>query len=68
MERTTHGGNGSQITSSFNSIMGQPKIDVYTYYEYVQFKRARFNCIDTGYDEKTGRIIRMKFEFNGKFE
>ncbi|MCI8759862.1 MAG: hypothetical protein HFJ34_01845 [Clostridia bacterium] len=48
--------------------MGQPKIDVYTYYEYVQFKRARFNCIDTGYDEKTGRIIRMKFEFNGKFE
>lgn len=61
-------GTDSQINSSFHTIMAQPKVDVYTYYEYVQFKRARFDCIDTKYDSQTGRIIRMEFEFNGKFE
>lgn len=49
--------------------------DVYQYYEYVQFKRAKFNCqknsySDTNikYNEKTGRIIEMNFKFTGKFE
>lgn len=34
------------------------KNDVYTYYEYVQFKRAYFNCTKTTYNDKTGRVIR----------
>lgn len=42
--------------------------DVYKYYELVQFKRAYFNCISTTYNEKTGRITSMTFEFNGKFQ
>ena len=49
--------------------------DVYKYYEYVQFKRAKFNCernsySDTNikYNEQTGRIIEMNFKFTGKFE
>lgn len=41
--------------------------DVYTYYEYVQFKRARFNCTGTSYNKNTGRIIELDFEFTGKF-
>lgn len=41
---------------------------VYTYYEYIQFKRAKFNCINVEYNQQTGRIIKMEFEFNGKFE
>lgn len=41
--------------------------DVYEYYEYVQFKRARFNCTGTSYNKNTGRIIELKFEFTGKF-
>ena len=41
--------------------------DVYTYYEYVQFKRAYFDCKDIEYDSNTGRITKMTFEFNGKF-
>ena len=41
---------------------------IYPYYEYVQFKRARFNCTEAKYNEKTGRMISMKFEFTGKFE
>ncbi len=48
---------------------------VYQYYEYVQFKRARFNCeknkysnTNVKYNQKTGRIIEMNFKFTGKFE
>ena len=46
----------------------QIRNDVYTYYEYVQFKRARFDCEKVEYSQKTGRIIRMEFKFTGKFE
>ncbi len=41
--------------------------DAYTYYEYVQFKRGHFDCKDIDYDSNTGRITKMIFEFNGKF-
>lgn len=41
---------------------------VYSYYEYVQFKRANFNCINSIYDPDTGRIIYLEFQFNGKIQ
>lgn len=49
--------------------------EVYKYREYVLFKRAYFDCTsltrngESGvtYDEKNGRIIKMEFKFNGKF-
>lgn len=44
------------------------KSDVYTYSEYIQFKRAKFDCKNPDYDPKTGRIIKMEFEFTGKFQ
>ena len=45
------------------------KEDVDLYSEYVQFKRARFDCITNSviYNEQ-GRIINMEFKFTGKFE
>lgn len=39
--------------------------DTLIYYEYVQFKRAYFDCTDTAYDKNTGRIVNMKFECTG---
>lgn len=45
----------------------QIKSDTLIYYQYSQFKRAHFKCTKTEYDEKTGRIINMQFEFTGKF-
>ena len=41
---------------------------VYAYYEYIQFKRAHFDCIGTNYDSNTGRILYLEFQFNGKIE
>ncbi len=55
-----------KYSSQINTPINQNNI--YTYYEYMQFKRARFNCEKTEYNPKTGRIIKMKFEFNGKIE
>ncbi len=42
--------------------------EVYTYYEYVQFKRARFDCYNVEYNSKTGRVVKMEFRFTGKFQ
>lgn len=48
---------------------------VYQYYEYVQFKRAKFNCEanrystnNIKYNSETGRIVEINFKFTGKFE
>lgn len=42
--------------------------DVYKYREYIQFKRAKFDCKKADYNENTGRIVSMIFESTGKFE
>ena len=44
----------------------QIRNDIYKYYEYVQFKRAYFNCTSAEYNKNTGRITKMTFETNGK--
>lgn len=42
---------------------------IYTYYEFIQFKRAIFECTNVGYDYgRTGRITSMSFDFTGKFK
>ena len=56
--------------SSFEEIKedSEKREEVYKYREYVQFKRAKFNCTSAVYDDKgTGRIISMEFVSNGKF-
>lgn len=54
--------------SDWSSIApgSQIRTDIYTYYEYVQFKRAYFDCTETKYSSQTGRVISMKFKFNGR--
>ena len=36
------------------------------YYQYTQFKRAYFNCINVQYDSQTGRVCEMEFVINTK--
>ena len=55
------------LRNSKNSNI-EPYKDICTYYEYVQFKRAHFDCTGSEYNEKTGRIIELDFKFNGKIE
>ncbi len=67
---------------TFNKISSRKKIadnlsnlddikeEIYKYQEYVNFKKLHFDCVDGSakYNKTTGRIIEMKFEFNGKME
>ena len=41
--------------------------DILRYYQYVQLKRAHFDCESLTYGDD-GRVERFIFEFNGKFE
>lgn len=59
--------NASQIERFFQQIQAQ-KEHVFLYHEYVQFKRAKFDCQKSVYDPQTGRIQSMEFIFTGKFE
>ena len=58
-----------KTVSNFKEIDGKSQIrqDVYMYYEYIQFKRAHFDCEKVEYNNETGRITKMEFKFNGKF-
>lgn len=56
----------TQIRNAWNTLQSY-KDDVYKYYEYVQFKRARFNCTDVKYNQNTGRVVSMTFEFTNRF-
>lgn len=56
------------INLQFNTMINENKDKVYKYYEYVQFKRARFECVNTEYNQETGRIKLMEFRFTGRFE
>lgn len=51
-----------------NRTLESEKGRVYKYYEYVQFKRAKFNPIESElkYDKVTGRVYQMKFNFTGE--
>ncbi len=51
--------------SSYGISLAGVKEDALYYYEYVQFKRAKFKCVETKNDKHTGRIINMKFECTG---
>lgn len=44
----------------------QVKKDCLKYYQYIQFKRAHFNCTNLTYEN--GRIKSFEFKFNGTFE
>ena len=49
----------NKSTINFNEV----KEDTKKYYQYTQFKKAYFNCINREYDQNTGRIVSMTFEF-----
>ena len=41
---------------------------MYKYYEYYQFKKAKFDCDIVTYNNVSGRIDKMVFNFNGTIE
>lgn len=64
--QTDSGKNREQYNQVINTEQNKEKI--YTYYEFMQFKRARFKCTGVTYNKKTGRITQMSFEYTEKME
>lgn len=58
----------TQRDISWNDIKpgGKVREDIYKYYEHVEFKRLHFKCIGIEYNQKTGRIVKMDFEYKDK--
>ena len=55
--------------SKYEDIPNDIKSDkVYQYYEYYQFKRGKFNCSALNFDNITGRVSQIVFEFTGDIE
>lgn len=50
--------------TNYNELLGC-KNDIYIYYEYTQFKRGVFKCMNLTYDQPTGRVSSMEFTFSG---
>ena len=41
---------------------------IYQYYEYSQFKKGIFECTGIEYDDITGRVKTINFNFTGKIK
>lgn len=54
-------------TTSGGEIISDIKQISYEYYQYMQFKRAKFDCNIMEYDTNTGRIDKIEFTFTGNF-
>ena len=56
---------GNVAVNSWNDLQGE-KENICTYYEYVQFKKAVFECNGKiTYDNKLGRVSTITFEWTG---
>ena len=49
-----------------SEALGSLRVQALQYYEYMQFKRGVFKCINLKYDNVTGRVSIIDFEFTGK--
>mgnify|MGYP004590395995 CR=1 FL=1 len=58
----------NKMYTNYNQLKQNEKENIYKYYEYIQFKRAKFNSDSSKitYDDVTGRITKMVFEFTGE--
>ena len=45
----------------------QIKLDTAKYYQYTQFKRTYFDCTGVEYNQQTGRIVKMEFKWENRF-
>ncbi len=59
---------GENTINTYWSKIDSKKTYVYRYYEYMQFKRGKFDCTEVEYNNETGRIVSLTFEFNGSFD
>ena len=60
--------NYPDVKKQYDKMISENKNNIFKYYEYVQFKKAVFKCTKLHYDEQTGKVDELNFEFTGKIE
>lgn len=58
--------NGKSENEDTKKIIKGAKELASQYYQYMQFKRAYFDCTEVKYDEDTGRVVEMNFKLQIK--
>lgn len=59
---------GKLIDSTSRNRLQTIKEITSQYYQYMQFKRAKFDCTEVKYDTETNRIVEMNFKLQTKIE
>lgn len=52
----------------YKKMLNNNGINMYKYYEYSQFTKAKFKCTSLKYDDTTGKVNELAFEFTGEIE
>ena len=60
--------NYTEVKKKYEAMINENALNLYKYYEFVQFKKAKFKCTKLHYDEQTGKVDELNFEFTGKIE
>ena len=60
--------NYGEVKKIYQAMIEENALNLYKYYEFVQFKKAKFKCTKLHYDEQTGKVDELDFEFTGKIE
>lgn len=56
------------VKKQYLSMLNDNGIKMYKYYEYSQFTKAKFKCTSLKYDDTTGKVNELTFEFTGEIE
>lgn len=56
------------VEEQYLSMLNNNGIKMYEYYEYSQFTKAKFKCTSLKYDDTTGKVNELTFEFTGEIE
>lgn len=56
------------VKEQYLSMLNDNGIKMYQYYEYSQFTKAKFKCTSLKYDDTTGKVNELTFEFTGEIE
>lgn len=56
------------VKEQYLSMLNDNGIKMYKYYEYSQFTKAKFKCTSLKYDDTTGKVNELTFEFTGEIE
>lgn len=58
----------SNVATQYDNMLNDNGINMYKYYEYSQFTKAKFKCTSLKYDDTTGKVNELAFEFTGEIE